>query len=400
MGNLLFIIAAMVFVPWLILKVTRLEKWIPLPMAQIAFGICMGPSALGQFYPELFSTVFTAPIKGGLDAIQILAITVFAFIAGIELKPKEVLAQEGQAIWRQAFHVIIVPILLAGSAFLLFFDNPVWHTTERPFWQYAWGMGVATCITAMPMLVVACKSLEMWPSAMGRKLLALVTFDDLVLWVTVAVIVSMGKYAVYSAVFFAVLAVLYFVWPKILEWAGERAYANLTVAMVLTMAAFSHWAGLHYVLGAFLAGMITPRHTVKWNEGMAEQQMVWLMPVFFIWAGLKTTWTLDLGTILLGAVAMYVIAVGTKFVGVWLAYREQGLRIVCFKTALLQNKGLMEIFLVTMLLTANIISVNMFAAVVIMSLISTVSAVPLARLFYRPEFDAGEAGAQISSAKR
>jgi Kef-type K+ transport system membrane component KefB len=387
MGNLLFIIAAMVFVPWLILKVTRLEKWVPLPMAQIAFGICMGPSALGQFYPDLFSTVFTQPIKIGLDAIQILAITVFAFIAGIELKPKEVIAQEGNSIWTQSFQVIIVPILLAGCSFLLFFDNPVWHTTERPFWQYAWGMGVATCITAMPMLVVACKSLGMWPSDMGRKLLALVTFDDLVLWVTVAVIVSMGKYAIYSSIFFAVLAVLYFVWPKILELAGEKSYANLTVAMVLTMAAFSHWAGLHYVLGAFLAGMITPRHAVKWNEGMAEQQMVWLMPVFFIWTGLKTSWTLDLETILLGAVAMYVIAVGTKFVGVWLAYRDQGMRVVCFKTALLQNKGLMEIFLVTMLLTANVISVNMFAAVVIMSLISTVSAVPLARLFYDPAVD-------------
>lgn len=387
MGNLLFIIAAMVFVPWLILKVTRLEKWIPLPMAQIAFGICIGPSALGQFYPELFSTVFTVPIKTGLDAIQILAITIFAFIAGIELKPKEVIAQEGNSIWTQSFQVIIVPILLAGCSFLLFFDNPVWHTTERPFWQYAWGMGVATCITAMPMLVIACKEIGMWPSNMGRKLLALVTFDDLVLWVTVAVIVSMGKYAIYSAIFFAVLSVLYFVWPKVLELAGEKSYANLTVAMVLTMAAFSHWAGLHFVLGAFLAGMVTPRHTIKWNEGMAEQQMVWLMPVFFIWSGLKTNWTLDFETILLGAIAMYIIAVVTKFVGVWLAYRDQGLRVVCFKTALLQNKGLMEIFLVTMLLTANVISVNMFAAVVIMSLISTVSAVPLARLFYKPEID-------------
>jgi Kef-type K+ transport system membrane component KefB len=377
----------MVFVPWLILKITKLEKWVPLPMAQIAFGICMGPSALGQFYPELFSTVFTTPIKTGLDAIQMLAITIFAFIAGIELKPKEVIAQEGNSIWTQSFNVIIVPILLAGTAFMLFFDDPVWHTTERPFWQYAWGMGVATCITAMPMLVIACKEIGMWPSNMGRRLLALVTFDDLVLWVTVAVIVSMGKYAIYSSIFFAVLAVLYFIWPKILELAGERAYANLTVAMVLCMAAFSYWAGLHFVLGAFLAGMITPRHTVKWNDGMAEQQMVWLMPVFFIWSGLKTNWTLDFETILLGAIAMYVIAVGTKFVGVWLAYRDQGIRVVCFKTALLQNKGLMEIFLVTMLLTANVISVNMFAAVVIMSLISTVSAVPLARLFYNPEID-------------
>jgi Kef-type K+ transport system membrane component KefB len=387
MGNLLFIIAAMVFVPWLILKVTRLEKWVPLPMAQIAFGICLGPSALGQFYPEVFNTVFTQPIKTGLDAIQILAITIFAFIAGIELKPKEVIAQEGNSIWTQSFQVIIVPILLAACSFLLFFDNPVWHTTERPFWQYAWGMGVATCITALPMLVVSCKEVGLYGSNMYRKLLALVTFDDLVLWVTVAVIVSMGKYAIYSSIFFAVLTVLYFVWPKILELSGEKSYASLTVALVLTLAAFSHWAGLHYVLGAFLAGMITPKHTVKWNEGLAEQQMVWLMPVFFIWAGLKTNWNIDIETILVGSVGMLIIAIVTKFVGVWLAYRDQGLRVVCFKTSLLQTKGLMEIFLVSMLLTANIISVNMFAAVVIMSLISTVIAVPLARLFYKPELD-------------
>jgi len=387
MGNLLFIIAAMVFIPWLILKVTKFDRYIPLPMAQIAFGICMGPSAIGQFYPELFSTVFTQPIKTGLDAIQILAISIFAFIAGIELKPKEVLEVEGNKIWGQAFNVIIVPILLAAAAFIMFFDDPIWHSTERPFWQYALGMGVATCITAMPMLVIACKEVGLYGTNMYRKLLALVTFDDLVLWLAVAFIVSFSKYAISSAIFFGVFAVVYYAWPKILELAGEKSYPALTVSLVLSMAAFSYWAGLHYVLGAFFAGMITPRNTTKWNEGMDFQQMYWLMPVFFIWTGLKTSWTLDLSTILLGSIGMFFIAVITKFIGVWLAYKDQGLRVVCFKTALLQNKGLMEIFLATMLLTASVISANMFAAIVIMSLISTVSAVPLAKLFYVPEID-------------
>ena len=387
MGNLLFIIAVMVFVPWLLLKITRLEKWIPLPMAQIAFGICLGPSAFGASWPELWTTVFTTPIRTGLDAIQILAISIFAFIAGIELKPKEVIAEQGNAIWSKAFSVILVPIVLAGAAFMLFFDDPIWHDPNVPFWKYAWTMGVATCITAMPMLVVASQNLGIYNTPNFRKLLALVTFDDLILWLTVAVVVSMGKLAVNASIFFAVLFALYYIWPKILDYVGEQSYPTLTVALALSMAAFSHWAGLHYVLGAFFAGMITPRHAIKWNEGMVTQQMFWLMPVFFIWTGLKTSWTLDLSTILLGAVGMFIIAVMTKFVGVWLAYRDQGMRIVCLKTALLQTKGLMEIFLVTMLLTAGIISVNMFAAVVIMSLISTVVAVPLAKLFYKPEID-------------
>jgi Kef-type K+ transport system membrane component KefB len=195
----------------------------------------------------------------------------------------------------------------------------------------------------------------------------------------------MGKYAINSAIFFAVIALLYRYWPRVLEFAGERSWPSLTVALALAMAAFSHWAGLHYVLGAFLTGMVTPRHAVKWNEGMAEQQMFWIMPVFFIWSGLKTQWTVDFQIILGAAITMFVVAIVTKFVGVWLAYQNQGLRTVGLKTSLLQTKGLMEIFLVTMLLNANIITGNMFAAVVLMSLFSTVLAVPLARLFYTPE---------------
>jgi hypothetical protein len=127
--------------------------------------------------------------------------------------------------------------------------------------------------------------------------------------------------------------------------------------------------------------MITPRKTTEWLGGMEVHQMYWLMPVFFIWTGLKVEWAAGLDVILGAAVVMYLIAVLTKFVGVWLAYRSEGLNAVMFKTAVLQNKGLMEIFLATVLLKATIISSNMFAAVVIMSLISTVSAVPLARLF-------------------
>jgi Kef-type K+ transport system membrane component KefB len=385
MNNLLFIIAAMVFVPWLLLRVTNLEKWVPLPMLQIAFGIILGPSALGAFAPEVWETVFTPTVKTALDAIQILGITIFAFIAGIDLKPQEVLAVEGNSIWKQALQVILVPIVLASICFIVLFDNPIWHTEERPFWQYAWGMGVATCITAMPMLIIACKNLGNWGDHTSKKLLMLVTFDDLILWLTVAVIVSMGKYAINSAIFFAVVALLYHYWPRVLEFAGERSWPSLTVALALAMAAFSHWAGLHYVLGAFLTGMVTPRHAVKWNEGMAEQQMFWIMPVFFIWSGLKTQWTVDFQIILGAAITMFVVAIVTKFVGVWLAYQNQGLKTVGLKTSLLQTKGLMEIFLVTMLLNANIITGNMFAAVVLMSLFSTVLAVPMARLFYTPE---------------
>lgn len=381
MITVLFIVAAMVLLPWIVWSLLRLESWVPLPMFQIATGILLGPSALGAFYPELFQSVFTAGVRSSLDTIQTLAIVIFAFIAGLELKPREVLDREGTAIWTKAFQVILVPILLAAAAFGLFLDHPQWHSPDGSIWKYIWAMGVATCITAMPMLVVASKSLGIYGTDLYRRLLALVTFDDLILWITVAAIVALGETMMMSSLFLISTFVLYHVWPRIMTALGQRSWPTLTVALVLTWAAFSHWAGLHYVLGAFFAGMIIPRATTAWLGGMEEHQMYWLMPVFFIWTGLKVQWNTEFAVIIGGALIMYAIAVCTKFVGVWLAYREEGLRTVLFKTAILQNKGLMEIFLATVLLKASIISGNMFAAVVFMSLISTASAVPLARLF-------------------
>lgn len=375
------IIAAMVLIPWICWQLLKLQSWMPLPMFQIFCGILIGPSALGAYYPEIFSSMFTAPVRASLDTIQTLAIIVFAFIAGLELKPREVIAQEGTAIWSKAFQVIVVPIVMAAAMFYVFFDSGLWHNPQASVAKFAWAMGVATCITALPMLVVASKSIGIYGTDLYRRLLALVTFDDLILWLTVGLIIAFGETMLLAAIFFAATAVMYVVWPKLMDHLGESSWPTLTVALVFTWAAFSHWSGLHWVLGGFLAGMIIPRHTTAWLGGMEQHQMYWLMPVFFIWTGLKVQWSSDIAVIIGAAVGMYVIAVLTKFTGVWLAYREQGLRMVMFKTALLQNKGLMEIFLATVLLKAQIITGDMFAAVIIMSLISTGSAVPLARLF-------------------
>lgn len=381
MITVFFIMAAMVLVPWIVWRTLRLESWMPLPMFQIFCGILIGPSALGAYNPEIFSTLFTAPVRASLDTIQTLAIIVFAFIAGLELKPREVLAQEGSAIWLKAFHVILVPIILASACFWLFYDSGLWHDPSAGVVQFAWAMGVATCITALPMLVIASKSIGIYGTDLYRRLLALVTFDDLILWLTIGLIIAFGKTMQLAALFFAATAIVYWLYPRLMDRLGASSWPTLTVALVFGWAAFSYWAGLHWLLGAFLAGMIIPRHTTAWLGGMAEHQMYWLMPVFFIWTGLKVQWTSPLSVILGAALGMYVIAVVTKFAGVWLAYRSEGMRRVMFKTALLQNKGLMEIFLATVLLKAQIITGDMFAAVVIMSLISTGSAVPLAKLF-------------------
>jgi Kef-type K+ transport system membrane component KefB len=53
--------------------------------------------------------------------------------------------------------------------------------------------------------------------------------------------------------------------------------------------------------------------------------------------------------------------------------------------ALLQTKGLMEVIVLTILLDAGIISANVFAALVLMAVVSTALAMPLARLMLARE---------------
>jgi len=48
--------------------------------------------------------------------------------------------------------------------------------------------------------------------------------------------------------------------------------------------------------------------------------------------------------------------------------------------ALLQTKGLMEVIVLTILLDAGIISANVFAALILMAVVCTALAMPLARL--------------------
>lgn len=386
MVNLIFIMAAMVFFPWLVLRLTKTENWIPLPMFQIATGLVLGPAILGQYYPDLLNQVFTAPVKNALDGIQILAISIFCFIAGTYLKPKEIFEREGSSLFLKGISIVLFPIFLSTLSFYLFFNDPQWFGPDENHWKFFVGMGVATCITALPMLVVSCKSLKIWNTPLSERLLAIVLFDDLVLWIIIPLIITMGASAGPKVLFFAASIALYFIWPKILNKVNEDAYPALIVAFALLMSGVGYAVGLHYVLGAFFAGILTPKEKLKWLEGMELNQMFWLMPVFFIWTGLKTSISIELSSILFYALILLAIDVITKFAGVWIAYRKNGMQLVLFKTSVLQNKGLMQIFLVTVLEKAGIVSPNMFAAVVIMSILSTVIANPLAKLFFKEEY--------------
>jgi len=105
---------------------------------------------------------------------------------------------------------------------------------------------------------------------------------------------------------------------------GDRWYASLT--WLLACAFLSDWAGLHYMVGAFLAGVVLDAGWFDRTrmDALREQVLFAFMPVFFLSTGLKTTWTVGAETVFVAAGLLMLASVAGKLLGVGLAGRMLG----------------------------------------------------------------------------
>jgi Kef-type K+ transport system membrane component KefB len=166
------------------------------------------------------------------------------------------------------------------------------------------------------------------------------------------------------------------------EAINERALA-LVGAVAIASALTTEALGLHYIIGAFVTGLVMPSHLRKpILDRLQVMTGALLMPFFFTLTGLRTM--IDPGApgfIEVFGITTAVAVMGT-IVGTAAAARSVGESwpFSLGLGALLQTKGLMEVIVLTVLLDARIISSNMFAALILMAVVSTVLAMPLTRL--------------------
>ncbi|RYF12008.1 MAG: cation:proton antiporter, partial [Oxalobacteraceae bacterium] len=141
------------------------------------------------------------------------------------------------------------------------------------------------------------------------------------------------------------------------------------------------WAGLHFMVGAFLSGAVLD---AKWfdQEGMDRFRhtiLLAVMPVYFLSTGLKTQWGVGGASVFAAAALLLVASVAGKLAGVGLAGRLLGWKKGDASTIgwLLQTKALIMIIFVTILLDKHIITNETFTALLLMALASTMLTVPI-----------------------
>lgn len=368
-------------VPYLIWRLGRTEYFAPLVVVQILTGILLGPGILGAAYPEYYAFVFNPQVIQSLNGLAWWAVMIFVWIAGIELDLDQVWTHRresgvtaGLALGTPlAFGCIAAAALLAhGSG---------WIGSNGATWQFVLGIGMACAVTALPILILLMEKLDILRQPLGQRVLRYASLDDIAIWGVLALILldweRIGRQAGFLLAFGPVAWGFRALMRRLAE--RDRWYVGLIWLALLGFAA--DWAGLHFMVGAFLAGAVIDR---QWFDQermdlLRHHVLLIAMPVFFLSTGLRTNWDVGGVAVFVAASGLLVASIAGKLAGVHLAGRILGwgrgeAAIIGW---LLQTKALIMIIFANVLLDKDIITSATFTALLLMAVASTMLTIPM-----------------------
>ncbi|MFN3553494.1 MAG: cation:proton antiporter, partial [Novosphingobium meiothermophilum] len=307
-------------VPWLVWRIFRTDYWAPLVVAQIVGGILLGPGVLGAAFPQYYAFVFSPPVIGALNGIAWWAVMMFVFVAGLELDLSDAWANRRETSITAAC-ALFTPLAFGAAAAMLLLQTPGWIGPNGTWMQAMLGIGMACAVTALPILVLLMEKLAIFREPLGQRILRYASLDDIAIWGVLALILvdweRVGRQLFFLVGFSLAAWAMRALFRRLAE--ADRWYAALVWLAAIGFAA--DWAGLHYMVGAFLAGAVLDAgwFTRERLDSFRQFLLLAVMPVFFLSTGLRTQW--DVGGVAVFGAALLLLAasVAGKLAGVHLA---------------------------------------------------------------------------------
>jgi Kef-type K+ transport system membrane component KefB len=382
----------------------------PTVIGEIIAGIALGPSILGFFFPEFSIFLFPMGSLANLQFLSQVGLILFMFVIGMELDLKVLRNQAHDAVVISHASIIIPYFLGMGLAYYMYAE---FAPENISFVSFALFMGIAMSITAFPVLARVIQERDLTKTKLGIIAITCAATDDITAWcilATVIAIVKAGTAA--SAIYTIALAVGYvlfmiLVMQPILKKVGnvysEKETINKTIVaiafLVLLVSAYlAEIIGIHALFGAFLAGVIMPPHfsfRKIMTEKIEDVSLVLLLPLFFVFTGLRT----EIG--LLNETHLWVVcgiiiltAVAGKFGGSAFAarYVGQSWKESLSIGALMNTRGLMELIVLNIGYDLGVLTPEVFAMMVLMALVTTFMTGPALDIinYFFPEQEAAD----------
>lgn len=378
----IFLIAMSIIftVPYLIWRVGKTDYYAPLVVIQILTGILLGPGILGKAFPEYYQFVFSAPVIQSLNGIAWWAVMLFVMIAGIELDLSKAWAHRRESSITAGL-ALGMPLLFGCAAALLLLNGSSWMGPKALNWQFVLGVGMACAVTALPILILLMEKLDILRQPLGQRILRYASLDDIAIWGVLALILMDWDRVGRQVVFLLAFTLVCVFFRKGMRRLQERDRWYVALIWLAVVAFGADWAGLHFMVGAFLAGAVMDSDWFDQEKMdlLRHHVLLVLMPVFFLSTGLRTNWDVG-GVAVFGVAALLLVAsVSGKLLGIRLAGRILNwpageASIIGW---LLQTKALIMIIFANILLDKQIITHETFTALLLMAVSSTMLTVPM-----------------------
>ena len=379
-------------------------------LGELLVGVILGVALLVIPWSGLHILDITDDIffKGLLD----VAIFFLMFMAGLEVNLRDVLRASKVGI-PVAAGGVMAPLLLGilvGLAFL--------PASEYKFAQTLF-LGVALTITAIPVSVRALINLGHLRSRVGSTIINAAVIDDiagLVLLSFLTTILSaggsisagqilliLGKVALFLAVSIPVGRYIVPMVDKLLPTTkSSELHFSVFTAFGLAMAVLAEALGMHFIIGAFVGGLMVSDQVIHSRQHVADVEekvkgitLGFLAPIFFVSIGLH----LDASAFREAAwftMALLGAAVGGKLLGCSIPALLTGMP---WRESLaigvgMNGRGAVELIVATVALEAGLFMVpepvptvvsSMFSAVVIVAITTTLMTPIGLRLLLRPQ---------------
>jgi Kef-type K+ transport system membrane component KefB len=378
----IFLIAMFVIftLPYLIWRVGKTDYYAPLVVVQIITGILLGPGVLGAIYPDYYKFVFNPQVIQSLNGIAWWAVMIFVMIAGIELDLKKAWEYRRESTITAGL-ALGMPLLFGCVAGLGLLSMDGWMGARAMSWQFVLGIGMACAVTALPILILLMEKLDILRQPIGQRILRYASLDDIAIWGVLAVILLDWTRVGRQVGFLLLFTVATLLFRKLMVWLEERDRWYVGLIWLAACAFAADWAGLHYMVGAFLAGAVMDAHWFNQEKMdlMRHHVLLAIMPVFFLSTGLRTNWAVGGAAVFIAAAVLLAASVAGKLIGIQVAGKilkwEKGEASII--GWLLQTKALIMIIFANILLDKNIITSETFTALLLMAIASTMMTVPV-----------------------
>lgn len=273
----------------------------PASVGEIVSGIMLVSAAawFGQALPFLEQLI----ASDALEAAAHIGIFFLLLLAGIEIEPKEI-AENSAVSFAVAFGGMILPLLGGFGLVWLFLPESDLKPVQALL------TGVALSISAIPAIVKMLTELGLLHTRVGAILVSAAIFDDVLGLFLLAVLLSMMESGTFPDIatlvlmlakvtaFFAITVTLgVHVYPRISRrikamQAAAIEFSAITI-VALAYGVLAELLGMHWILGAFMAGLYFEKTRVGRRE-YDEMRLICgtltrgvLGPLFFVSIGLQ-----------------------------------------------------------------------------------------------------------------